>query len=230
MKKKNKLLTFSYDDGVRQDRRLVDIFNRYGLKCTFNVNTGIQSESSNWMVQDVNVKRMEQSEIGGLYDGHEIAVHGLTHTNPKEHDAAFFEEEFGQDIENITRIYKKAPVGMAYAYGAYDDACCEWLSAHGIKYGRTVDASKSFELPSDLIRLRPSCHHNDAELFPLLNRFLYETPPEGESWLFYVWGHSYEFDAVRNWARIEEFCARVSGREDVFYGTNTECLEYLGLL
>ena len=38
-----KMLTFSYDDGIYQDERLVEIFNKYGMKATFNLNTGIQS-------------------------------------------------------------------------------------------------------------------------------------------------------------------------------------------
>ena len=29
-------LTFSYDDGCAQDRRLVELFNKYGMKCTCN--------------------------------------------------------------------------------------------------------------------------------------------------------------------------------------------------
>lgn len=33
-----KAVTFSYDDGVTQDIRLVEILNRYGLKATFNLN------------------------------------------------------------------------------------------------------------------------------------------------------------------------------------------------
>lgn len=36
-----KAITFSYDDGIESDRKLVEIFNRYGMKCTFNLNTGI---------------------------------------------------------------------------------------------------------------------------------------------------------------------------------------------
>ena len=38
---KNKAITFSYDDGVTQDRRLIEILNRYGLKATFNINSGL---------------------------------------------------------------------------------------------------------------------------------------------------------------------------------------------
>lgn len=34
-----KAVTFSYDDGVTQDIRLVEILNRYGLKATFNLNS-----------------------------------------------------------------------------------------------------------------------------------------------------------------------------------------------
>ena len=36
-----KALTFSYDDGVTQDKRLIKILNKYGLKCTFNINSGL---------------------------------------------------------------------------------------------------------------------------------------------------------------------------------------------
>lgn len=35
-----KALTLSYDDGVRADCMLMDILNRYGIKCTFNLNSG----------------------------------------------------------------------------------------------------------------------------------------------------------------------------------------------
>ncbi len=36
-----KYLTFSYDDGVTQDIRLIELFNKYGMKATFNINSGL---------------------------------------------------------------------------------------------------------------------------------------------------------------------------------------------
>ena len=36
---KKKALTFSFDDGVTQDIRLIEILDKYGLKCTFNLNS-----------------------------------------------------------------------------------------------------------------------------------------------------------------------------------------------
>jgi hypothetical protein len=44
--------------------------------------------------------------------------------------------------------------------------------------------------------------------------------------LFYLWGHSYEFDVDDNWDVIEKFCAFISGRDDIWYATNMEIFEY----
>ena len=38
---KSKVLTLSYDDGVVQDIRLIGILDKYGIKGTFNINTGM---------------------------------------------------------------------------------------------------------------------------------------------------------------------------------------------
>ena len=37
---KSKALTLSYDDAVVQDIRLIGIMDKYGIKGTFNVNSG----------------------------------------------------------------------------------------------------------------------------------------------------------------------------------------------
>ena len=36
---KLKAVTFSFDDGITQDIRLIELFNKYGLKGTFNLNS-----------------------------------------------------------------------------------------------------------------------------------------------------------------------------------------------
>ena len=35
---KTKVVTLSYDDGRNFDRKMVEILNKYGIKCTFNLN------------------------------------------------------------------------------------------------------------------------------------------------------------------------------------------------
>ena len=66
---KHKVLTMSYDDGKFADRKLVDIFNKYGIKGTFNLNSGLYNDG----------KRIDPSEWRELYKGHEVAAHTLTH-------------------------------------------------------------------------------------------------------------------------------------------------------
>lgn len=73
----------------------------------------------------------------------------------------------------------------------------------------------------DLLMLRPTAHHDREDLFDIIDRFL----SGEETQLLYIWGHSYEFDGNHNWDRLEEICRRLSGREDVFYGTNRQVLE-----
>ena len=38
---KSKVLTLSYDDGVVQDIRLIEIMDKYGIKGTFNISSGL---------------------------------------------------------------------------------------------------------------------------------------------------------------------------------------------
>ena len=45
---KAKAFNLSYDDGITQDSRFVSLINKYGLKCTFNLNSGIQLENHWW--------------------------------------------------------------------------------------------------------------------------------------------------------------------------------------
>lgn len=224
MRKYRKALTFSYDDGIEQDRKLVEIFNKYGMKATFNLNTGIQTPESNFEIEGVYINRMEQEGLEELYRGHEIATHGLTHAAPTGMTKEQLDKEFLTDMSNIERIYGTYPVGMAYAYGCVDDEVVKYLKSIGIKYGRTVEASHSFEIPKEPLKLKATCHHDDDMLFELAEKFLKAEQEENEQMLFYVWGHSYEFDVNNNWDRIEEFCKMMSGKADIFYGTNRECL------
>ena len=66
---KHKALTMSYDDGRSYDRRLVEIFNKNGIKGTFHLNSGLFDRGD----------RVMPEEISTLYAGHEVACHTVTH-------------------------------------------------------------------------------------------------------------------------------------------------------
>ena len=130
--------------------------------------------------------------------------------------------EIDQDIKNLEEMFDQKMVGMAYPFGTYDDRIVEVLRARGIKYSRTVEQTFDFEPQTDLLRLKATCHHNAEQLFDLGKKFVEmktDTPQ-----IFYVWGHTYEFDTDNRWDYIEEFFKLISNHDDIFYGTNQEVL------
>jgi hypothetical protein len=46
----------------------------------------------------------------------------------------------------------------------------------------------------------------------------------------YVWGHAKEFEVDGNWSLIEDFCALMSNRDDIWYATNIELVDYMNAL
>lgn len=126
------------------------------------------------------------------------------------------------DIQKLTEEFGYRPVGMAYPFGTYSDAVVDFVRENGIKYARTVGKSHSFDLPVDPLRWDATCHHAEPELMTLAKEFV-EAKPD-KPMLFSVWGHTCEFDANNNWDILERFCEYLAGREDIFFGTNAECL------
>ncbi|MBL4937634.1 polysaccharide deacetylase family protein [Clostridium sp. YIM B02515] len=220
-----KAFTLSYDDGITQDKKLVDIFNKYKLKATFNLNSGLQGIEGSFVINDLLIKRMDREEITHLYDGHEIAIHGLRHLSLIDIPKELMIEEVLEDRKNHERMYGYPVRGMAYPYGTYNKTVLKVLEALGVEYSRTVNNHRGFSLPSNFLEWNPTAHHNDANLMKLAERFV-----EGDSLgmeLFYLWGHSYEFDLDNNWNVIEEFCEYISNKDNIWYATNIQIVDYL---
>ena len=225
---KKKALTFSYDDGVTQDVRLIEILNRYGLRATFNLNSGLLGRDGTLVRNGIIVRhdKVKAEDVRAIYDGHEVAAHTLTHPClPCSTDDEVI-RQVEEDRQALSLLCGYEVVGMAYPGGDINhDVRVEHLIREqtGIRYARTVDACESFARQSDLFAFSPTVYHLDTEaMFALGERFL--VSDEDAPQLFYIWGHAYEFDAWDFWERFEEFCRMMSGQDDVFYGTNREVL------
>ena len=222
---KMKALTFSYDDGICPDGKLIEILDKYGMKCTFNINTGRHPKEG---VRPANpregviIEKYLWSELKDAYKGHELACHSLTHPHLEKLDRATCRAEVLTDMINLEAVTGKMPVGMAYPYGTYNDETVDVLKELGIKYCRGTWSNHSFDVQTDLLRFRPTCHHNDPELMNLAKQFAESTPDKPQ--IFYIWGHTYEFEIAKNWDVIERLCDYLAGRDDIFYGTNEEVL------
>jgi peptidoglycan/xylan/chitin deacetylase (PgdA/CDA1 family) len=210
---KAKALSFSYDDGQIFDRRLVDIFNKFGVKGTFHLNAG-------------NLDRdgyVSSKEAGSLYRGHEISCHGVTHAFLTRLSGEQIIRERWEDRRVLEQLAGYPVRGLSYAFGAWSPRVIDTLGELGIEYARTTDSTGRFFVPDNLLRLDPSCHHRDA--LELVDGFLDSAPDRCS--LFYVWGHSYEFDRQQNWDLIETFCEKTAGKSDVWYAASIDLIRYL---
>ncbi len=218
---KFKALTMSYDDGTIADKRLVSIFNQYGIRGTFNLNFGLMSED--------NPHRVSRSEVADLYKGHEVATHTAHHPTIARCPLSHVADEIIEDRKGLESLTGYVVRGHAYPNGSYSKEIETLFQDLGLAYGRVVSSNPNFELPTNPMEWQATCHHNNPKLMEY-GQYL----ADFQSWqylkLMYVWGHSYEFNNNDNWHVIEDFCALMGGRDDIWYATNIEIIDYMDVL
>lgn len=230
---KAKALTLSYDDGCQQDLRFSDVISKYGIKCTFNLNSDA--------ARTIPLTK-EQVEASFFSRGHEIAVHGYLHRA----EGSMRPIEGIQDVLNcrleLEERYGRIIRGMAYPdfgirrmTGNTDyEKIKQYLTELDIAYSRTLGGDNDrFDLPTDWHCWMPTAHHSHPHLMEYIDKFL-KLDPDAENYvaqryprLFYLWGHSYEFDNNNNWELLDQICEKLSGKEDIWYATNMEIYEYV---
>ena len=226
---KKKAITFSYDDGVTQDIRLIELLNKYGLKCTFNLNSELLSKKGMLIREGKRIAhyKIHTEDVKQIYEGHEVAVHTLTHPNLTQCDDEEIIRQVETDRLNLSGLVGYEVVGMAYPCGGVnnDDRVARIINKRtGVKYSRTITTNNCFDLQENLYRFNPTVYHLNFEKMMQLGGEFIELKPE-EPKVFYIWGHSYEMDyGADYWVKLEEFFKLISNKEDIFYGTNKEVL------
>ncbi len=212
---KHKVLTMSYDDGWGEDRRLVEIFNRHGIRGTFNLNAGALGSPN----------RVSAKELSALYRGHEIACHAYLHPSIERCPIEQAALQLLADREALEAVTGAPVRGLAYPNGSYNRQIMDLLPMLGIRYGRVVPTTGGFDMPTDFREWKGTCHHN----WNLLERGRAFLDLKNTEYLYmmYVWGHSIEFTSHNNWEVMEDFCALMDGRDDIWYATNIEIVDYM---
>ncbi len=219
---KTKCLTMSYDDGVWQDKKLIAIFDRYGIRGTFHLNSAMFGKAERYL---------KPNEVTDVYRNHEVSCHTATHPAIGRCPLPSVAQEVLSDRINLETLFGRPVRGMSYPYGSHSAAIRAMLPGLGIVCSRVVGDSYSFDMPEDFLQWKATCHHNHR-LMEMADRFQ-EKDNGVHLKLFYVWGHSFEFDNDHNWDLIENFCEKAGGREDTWYATNIEiydCMQTIGRL
>ena len=225
---KKKAITFSFDDGVTQDERLIEILNKYNLKGTFNLNFDLLG-TKNKLERNgkiVSHDKINHSDVKRIYNGHEVAGHTLSHHNVislTDEDVVYHVEE---DRKKLSNLCGYEVVGFAYPCGApnNDERTSKIIREKtGVKYARTITSTYQFDIQSNLYRFNPSVYYIEKDFENVVDRFL-ELDANSPQ-LLYIWGHAYEMDAEYiTWEKFDRICKKLANRPDIFYGTNKEVL------
>ncbi len=230
---KPKAVTLSYDDGHPSDLRLSDVITKYGLKCTFNLN-GISYRG------EKSFSRQTAEEY--IFSrGHEVAVHSWGHRaeghlRPIEGIREVLdcrlelEEEYGRIIRGMA--FPDSGITKLTNTSSYEDIK-KYLTDLGIVYARSLGGDNNdFRLPRDWHNWIPTAHHPNPKLMEWIEEFVsldvscrYKANRHPR--LFYLWGHSFEFDREDNWDLLDRIGETLGGKEDIWYCTNIELYEYV---
>lgn len=227
LNKKMKAVTLSFDDGVTQDKKLIKLLDKYGLKCTFNINSGLLGRKGSLIRSNVEVNhtKIDIADVREVYQNHEIAVHTFTHPNLTTLDEDRIIEQVNTDRTILTALVGYGVYGMAYPCGGVnnDDRVAQIIKdSTKIKFCRTITSTHNYDLQSNLYKFNPTIHWQENGAYQIAERFIksdFNSPQ-----LLYIWGHSYEMDIADGWEEVERLFRLVSGKDDIYYGTNAEVL------
>jgi peptidoglycan/xylan/chitin deacetylase (PgdA/CDA1 family) len=217
-------LTTDWDDGTEYDRRLVAILNRYGLKGSFNLCSGkfgMDREQSGWK------NFIREDEVAALYQGHEVCSHSVNHKRVWSLPLDQLRWEILEDRCRLETLVGYPVRGFVLPYGwrtGYE-WCKDFARSCGFHFLRHSESTPSFDLPSDFLDWKPTCHCG-VELAKLWTTMLNRSKDQPGQ-LFNVWGHSYEFEDDLGWQTIETFAALASETPDVWHATKGEVYDYV---
>ena len=212
---KRHAVTFSYDDGNYEgDKKLIEKLNAHGAKGTFHLNS--------MYYRNATEERLE--ELRKMYAGHEVAAHTVHHVFLDRIPRTSIYNEVFEDRRRLEEIFGCIVSGLSYPFGTYNNEVKEALRDCGIVYSRTVESTQKFTVPSDFLAWNPTCHHKTAP--ERADEFIAGLDAKGKHMLFYIWGHTSEFNKDNNWDMLDALLDKICGLDNVWYATNIDIYRY----
>lgn len=222
---KKKAFCISYDDGITQDIRFVELLNKYGLKGTFNLNSELMKNGFAWIHETgLVIKRLAPDKVVDLYQGHEVASHTLTHPymNDLSEEEILYQME--EDKKNLEELLQREVHGFAVPFDYYSDLIAECAKKSGFSYARMSEETYSYAPPEKEYYWAAGAFHTSPKFDVFVDDF-FET--DEELALCQIVGHSYDLDTEQMWEQMEEIFKRVAEDGDIVSMANIELVRYL---
>jgi len=240
-KRREAIVTTSWDDGHVSDLRLAEMLDRYGFRGTFYVPFRAVREPM------LSLAQMRELASGGM----EIGGHTVTHPSMKGLGWERSVDEVRTCKSRLEEIVGRPVTSFCYPNGDLDRQAYEAVRQEGYRLARTtvnmrtsvggdpwrMPTSVQFFPHSAYKRLRIFGRNRDvaglarwatrfgcaAELDRLIDALFDEAIARGG--VFHLWGHSWELDQYELWGPLERVLERLGGRSGVRYLTNADALE-----
>lgn len=222
---KDRAFNITYDDGVTQDLRFVELLNRYGLKGTFNLNSELMRSGFSWIHPNgMEVKRLDVDTVRWLYRGHEIASH--TRTHPYMHDlhGEALRSQLLDDKLALEAMLGVEVAGFAVPFDYYSPEIAACARDCGFEYARMSEFSHAYRPCRDWYFWKTGFYHIEPGLTEFVEGFL---NTQEEMAVCQIVGHSYDLDAENLWGTMERILVRISDDERIWSCTNLELVRYL---
>lgn len=213
--------TTSWDDGAIADRRVIQSFNEWGIKGTFNLNSSKLGQP-----HGICGSHVSPDEVAKLYAGHEVAIHTVTHPWLEKLEPSQIAYEVLEDRRRLEDLVGYPVRGMAYPFGTYNQKVIQILRDLGIVYSRTVENKWNPWPATEPLAWAATCHKFNTDEGGPYARFTKWAENWRTSGLVYIWGHSYEFEQQKCWEKLEQVFKPFAGRTDMWYCTNIQLFDY----
>ena len=197
-----KYLVLSFDDGPKEDIKFVELLNKYNLPATLNLNSGL--ENFVWYYKNkIPIERIKFNDNLHLYDKHEIASHTINHpclTNLSEGELI---HQVKDDVISLERTFNRSITSFAVPFTACNEREIDIIKNNTpIKQMRLSEfADKNdFTVPGDNYHFKCNAYYNNADIYDHIKRFSENTLDKS---IFIIVGHSYEFEVLNEWDKIE---------------------------
>lgn len=194
-----KIFILSFDDGTIYDKRFVELLNKYNVKCTFNLNSGL--ENFVWDYEDrFLIRRQILKGTQEQYQGHEVASHSAHHHWLNTLTPPQLREEIETDCAALKELFGLQDIGFAVPFTACGQREGNIIRKF-VRYIRLSETRDSFALPDDPYHIPIHGLYNQPDIRERIAAFAESDLPVS---LFVLAGHSYEFEVLDHWEYMEE--------------------------
>jgi peptidoglycan/xylan/chitin deacetylase (PgdA/CDA1 family) len=191
-----------WDDGAAEDTDLVILLRRYGVKATFNLCSGLLSESKRAVRK--NIYMMTRAEALETCRGFTVGNHTTEHVSLSHTVMRNAVRAVEDGRKQLQDIFGQPVLGLAYPSGLHDRTVWKIARNAGHLYGRgSVKGCQIFSAGNHWT-VRPDCAVDDKLFWNF-----YEGAKKG-SGVFWFYGHSWSIGQKNKWMELEKILEKIS--------------------